>query len=102
MQFRPIYIERVGMVNIDEVKKLIDEELMLKYYSNGYEVLLSSIMAACSKQKLMETGDPTRVTQTCNIVDLKHFKLTSASKAHSFVKPASEMGQNYYPEILGK
>lgn len=85
------------MVNIEQAKKLVDAPTMLKYYSVGYESLTSVIMNACTKQKLLETGDPTRVTQTCNIVDLKHFKMTNASKAYDFVKPASEMGQNYYP-----
>ena len=62
------------MVNIEQAKKLVDAQTMLKYYAVGYESLTSVIMAACTKQKLLETGDPTRVTQTCNIVDLKHFK----------------------------
>jgi hypothetical protein len=41
------------------------------------------------------------VTQTCTILDLKDIKLTQASSAYKFVKPASEMAQNNYPEILG-
>ena len=34
-------------------------------------------------------------------MDLKNVKLTSASKAYNFVKPASAMAQDNYPEILG-
>jgi hypothetical protein len=90
------------MVNIDEVKKLTDEPTLLRYYATGYEAMLRVVLDACTKKKLLETGDGTPVTQSCNIVDLKGFKLTQAPKAYDFVKPASEMAQNYYPEILGK
>ena len=85
------------MVSVEQVRKLVDEETLLKYHAVGYESLMSVILQSCTKQKLLQTGDGGLVTQTCNIVDLKHFKITNASKAYSFVKPASEMGQNYYP-----
>jgi hypothetical protein len=35
-QGRPIYIERVGSINIDEVYKFTNEERLLKYYSLSY------------------------------------------------------------------
>lgn len=47
------------------------------------------------------TGEDVRVSQTITILDLKDVKLGSASKAYNFVKPASEMAQDNYPEILG-
>ena len=40
--------------------------------------------------------------QTCTILDLKDIKLSNAGSAYRFAKPASEMTQNNYPEILGK
>jgi len=40
--------------------------------------------------------------QTCTILDLKDIKLSNVGEAYRFAKPASEMAQNNYPEILGK
>lgn len=89
------------MTQIDQVMKLTNESTLLNYYSMSYEVLLTKIFDACSQQRQKETEDPTRVMQTCNILDLKDVKLRKAPEAYKFIKPASEMAQNYYPEILG-
>jgi hypothetical protein len=35
------------------------------------------------------------------ILDLKHVSLSNVSKAYNFIKPASAMAQDNYPEILG-
>ena len=63
----------------------------------SYEKLLTTIFDACTEQKLRETGDSTRVMQSCTILDLKDIKLSNVSSAYKFVKPASEMAQNNYP-----
>ena len=68
----------------------------------SYEFLLTKIFDACTKQRLAETGDGTRVMQTCTILDLKGIKITKAPAAYRFAKPASKMAQDNYPEILGK
>ena len=39
---------------------------------------------------------------TCCILDLKDIKLSKANAAYKFAKPATEMAQNYYPEMLGR
>ena len=39
---------------------------------------------------------------TCCILDLKDIKLSNANAAYKFAKPATEMAQNYYPEMLGR
>lgn len=101
MQYRPIYIERLGFANVEEIWKFTTAERLLNYYGMLYETLLSKIFEACTEQKKRETGDGTRVMQTCTILDLKDIKLSNASAAYKFVKPASEMAQNNYPEILG-
>ncbi len=66
-----------------------------------YETLLNDIFRACTEQKKRETGDGTRVMQTCTILDLKDIKLMNVSASYKFVKPASLMAQDNYPEILG-
>ena len=68
----------------------------------SYETLITKIFDACTKQKEIETGDSTRVMQTCTILDLKDIKLSNAGSAYRFAKPASEMTQHNDPEILGK
>jgi hypothetical protein len=55
----------------------------------SYETLLTTIFDSCTEQKKRETGDGERVIQTCTILDLKDIKLSSASAAYKFVKPAS-------------
>lgn len=55
----------------------------------SYETLLTKIFDACTRQKKIETGDGTRVVQTCTILDLDNIKLTNARAAYRFAKPAS-------------
>ena len=100
-QGRPIYIERVGFLNPDEVFKFTSEDRLLKYYQSSYENLLSNIFDACTEFRKKSTGEDGRVAQTLTILDLKDVKLGNASKAYNFVKPASAMAQDNYPEILG-
>lgn len=101
MQHSPIYMERLGFTSPEEIWKVTTPDRLLVYYTVLYEELLDSIFKACTEQRRKETGNEGRVTQTCTILDLKDIKLTQASAAYKFVKPASEMAQNNYPEILG-
>ncbi|KAF0482752.1 sec14 cytosolic factor [Gigaspora margarita] len=61
-----------------------------------YEKLANSRLPACSKisGKLIETS--------CTILDLKGVSLRSFASVSNFVKQASNIGQNYYPERMGK
>lgn len=101
MQHSPVYIERIGLTNIEEIWKITTPDRLLNYYAMLYECLLSKIFDACTEQRKRETGNPDRVMQTCTILDMKDIKLGNASASYKFVKPASEMAQNNYPEILG-
>lgn len=92
----------MGKTHLEDIFKLTNEQTLLQYYAMSYETLLSTILEACTKQKHLETGDPSRVLQTCTILDLKDIKLSNASSAYKFAKPATEMAQNNYPEILGR
>jgi hypothetical protein len=100
-QGRPIYIERIGFIDITEVYKFTNEERLLKYNALSYETLITKIFDACTEFRRKSTGEPGRIQQTCTILDLKDVSLTSASKAYNFIKPASAMAQDNYPEILG-
>lgn len=63
--------------------------------------MLTNIFDACTEFRKKSTGEDGRVAQTLTILDLKDVKLGNASKAYNFVKPASAMAQDNYPEILG-
>lgn len=101
MQHQPIYIERLGFTTPEEIWKITTPDRFLAYYNVLYESLFSSIFEACSRQRLKDTGVDGRVTHTCSILDLKDVKLSQANAAYKFVKPAAEMAQNNYPEMLG-
>ena len=45
---RSIYIERVGMLNLEQLYKVTNDERMLKYYAKSYEYLLNTIQPACT------------------------------------------------------
>lgn len=94
---RPIYIERTGLLKLQQLFKCTTEERMIKYWIQSYERLTNQILPACAKAR----GE--KVEQTLTIIDLKGSSTKLMSKqVYDFVKLASNIGQNYYPEIMGK
>jgi len=95
-QGRPMFIERPGKVQIDKLNKIMSGERLEHHYIHDYERLLNEIFPACSKVK----GE--LVNTTCYILDLKGVSAKMMSpKIWDFLKRASRIGQDYYPEILG-
>mmetsp|Transcript_37992 Transcript_37992/g.34022 ORF Transcript_37992/g.34022 Transcript_37992/m.34022 type:complete len:345 (+) Transcript_37992:43-1077(+) len=94
---RPIYIERIGLFKVAELFKITSQERMVKYYIKSYEKLVNVILPQCTK------ASGHRVDQTVTILDLKgaSFKMFSG-QVIDFVKLASSIGQDYYPEIMGQ
>jgi len=93
---RPIYIEQISKVNLSELFKVTTEDRMMKYYIKEYERLMKYRFPACSKQagKLIE--------QSLTILDMEGIGMSIlGGKTKEFVKIASDIGQNYYPEMLG-
>eukprot|EP01066_Platyproteum_vivax_P000168 Platyproteum_vivax@DN10190_c0_g1_i1.p1 len=94
---RPIYIERIGKINVDDLLALTSIDVFSKYYCEEYERLLSLRMPACSLAygKRVETSlaimDMTGLT-------MKHF----SSKCQGVVKHLTKICQDYYPETLGQ
>jgi len=94
---RPIYIERVGLLKIQNLFKVTSQERLVRYYTQSYERLLHEIFPACSKA----AGVP--IAQTVTILDLKGGSMSMMSKqVYDFIQLASKIGQDYYPEILGQ
>lgn len=69
----------------------------MKYYMQSYETLLKRIFPACS------VAAGRRIEQTCSILDLKGASMGMMSKqVYSFIKIATSVAQDNYPEMLGK
>ncbi|KAK9347225.1 CRAL-TRIO domain-containing protein [Lipomyces starkeyi] len=93
---RPIYIEQLGSVNLTEMYKITTFERMLQNLVWEYETFVLSRLPACSRKagKLIETS--------CTIMDLKGVGISSIQQVYQYVREASVIGQNYYPERMGK
>jgi hypothetical protein len=94
---RPVYIELYDKTNVEELFKITTEEKMVKYYIKQYERQVKYIFPACSAvvQKPVE--------QSCTILDANGIGIFSlVGPIKGFVKIASDIGQDYYPEMLGK
>ncbi|CAJ0758184.1 1936_t:CDS:2 [Entrophospora sp. SA101] len=93
---RPIYIEEIGRVDIKSLYQVTTIERQIQNLVVEYERLADIRLPACSFKhgKLIET--------TCTILDLKGVSIRSFSNVFGFVKQASNIGQNYYPERMGK
>jgi len=94
---RPIYIECAGQIKHKEMMEVTNEDRFNKYFIQSYEHLLHVKFPACSRA----VGK--RVSSTIYIMDLKGGSLKLVGgKTYDFIKTASKIGQDYYPEILGQ
>ena len=93
---RPLYFEELGAVNLTEMYKITNQERMLRNLVWEYESFVRYRLPACSRQAgyLVETS--------CTILDLKGISISAAAQVLSYVREASNIGQNYYPERMGK
>ncbi len=76
--------------------KITTGDRMLQNLVVEYEKVADPRLPACSRKagKLLET--------CCTIMDLKGVGLSRVSSVYGYVKQASAISQNYYPERLGK
>lgn len=93
---RPVYYEELGKVDLNAMLKITTQERMLKNLVWEYESMVEYRLPACSRKAghLVETS--------CTILDLKGISITSAYNVIGYVKEASKIGQDYYPERMGK
>ncbi|TVY57465.1 Sec14 cytosolic factor [Lachnellula suecica] len=93
---RPVYIEQLGNIDLNAMYKITTQERMLQNLAVEYEKVGDPRLPACSRKAgvLLET--------CCTIMDLKGVGLSKVSSVYGYVKLASAMSQNYYPERLGK
>lgn len=93
---RPVYIEQLGKIDLAAMYKITTAERMLQNLVVEYEKLADPRLPACSRKsgQLLET--------CCTIMDLKGVGISRVSSVYGYVKQASAISQNYYPERLGK
>ncbi|KAK4224566.1 putative sec14 cytosolic factor protein [Podospora fimiseda] len=93
---RPVYIEQLGGIDLSAMYKITTADRMLTNLAVEYERLADPRLPACSRKAgtLLET--------CCTVMDLKGVGLTKAPQVFGYVKQASGLSQNYYPERLGR
>ena len=94
---RPIYIEEVKKTKASEIFKNYNDEILTKYFVQSYERLVHIIFPECSRL----AGK--RIDTSCVISSLKDVSLMKlfTGKTKAFVKLATEISQNNYPETMG-
>lgn len=92
---RPVYIEQLGKIDLTAMYKITTAERMLTNLAVEYERVADPRLPACSRKAgtLLET--------CCTIMDFKGVGLAKAPQVYGYVKQASALSQNYYPERLG-
>lgn len=94
---RPVYIERLGQLQLEELLKVTTLDRMLQYHVKEWEILIDWKFPACSR-KAGRT-----INQSLTILDLKGVSVKHMSKqVRHFIQKISKMDQDYYPEYLGK
>lgn len=93
---RPVYFEELGKVYLPDMLKITTQDRMLLNLIWEYELFTTYRLPACSRKQgyLVETS--------CTIMDLKGISISSAYQVVGYVKEASKIGQDYYPERMGK
>lgn len=93
---RPLYIERLGKLNVPALYGITTKERLLQRLILEYEKFLIERLPACSAA----VGHP--VETVCTILDLKGVSLSSFYQVRDYVNEASKIGQDRYPECMGK
>ncbi|EJD35458.1 hypothetical protein AURDEDRAFT_117386 [Auricularia subglabra TFB-10046 SS5] len=93
---RPIYIERLGLLDVNALYKITTQDRLLRRLVWEYERFIDERLPACSKA----VGHP--VETSCTILDLKGVGIGQFWRVKDYVAQASNIGQNYYPECMGK
>jgi hypothetical protein len=64
---RPIYIERIGLIQLTELFKITTEERLIRYLSQSYEYLISNILP-----KMNELfGNVNKIVTILDLIEVK-------------------------------
>ncbi|KAJ7663012.1 CRAL-TRIO domain-containing protein [Mycena rosella] len=93
---RPVYIERLGLLDLKALYAATTQERQIKRLVLEYEKFLTDRLPACSAA----AGHP--VETSCTILDLQNVSLSNFYRVKDYVMQASSIGQDRYPECMGK
>lgn len=94
---RPVYIESLGQLQLDEILKITTMDRMLLYHIKEWEILINWKFPACSKRA------GRTISQSLTILDLKGVTMKTMNKqVRTFIQKVTKIDQDYYPEYLGK
>jgi hypothetical protein len=93
---RPIYIQRLGQLDIKALYAATTTERQLQRLVLEYEKSLTERLPASSRA----VGHP--IETYCTILDLGGVSLSNFYRVRDYVSAASSIGQNRYPETMGK
>jgi len=93
---RPLYIQRLGQLDIKALYAATTTERQLQRLVLEYEKSLTERLPGSSKA----VGHP--VETYCTILDLGGVSLSNFYRVKDYVSAASSIGQNRYPETMGK
>lgn len=93
---RPVYIERLGKLDVKALYNITTQDRMLKHLVQEYEKMITYRYPACAAR----IGHP--VETSCTILDLENVGLGQFYRVKDYVSAAAKIGQDYYPETMGK
>lgn len=93
---RPIYIEVLGKLDVKALYQITTPERQLQRLVNEYERSITERLPAASRT----VGHP--VETFCTIMDLNGVSLTSFYRVKDYVSKATQIGQDRYPETMGR
>lgn len=93
---RPIYIEKLGKIDFKALYAITTVDRQLKRLVWEYERCVTDRFPACSRA----VGHP--VETSCTILDLAGVTLTNFYRVKDYVSAATSIGQDRYPETMGK
>lgn len=93
---RPVYIQRLGKIDVNALNEITTQDRQLRRFVLEYEKFLTERLPACSEA----VGHP--VETSCTIMDLAGVSITSFFRVKDYVFQAAQIGQDRYPECMGK
>jgi len=93
---RPLYIERLGQLDMKALYAVTTQDRLLERLVAEYEKFLTERLPACSSA----VGHP--VETSCTILDLHNVSLSNFYRVKDYVFQAASIGQDRYPECMGK
>eukprot|EP00798_Chlamydomonas_sp_ICE-L_P023844 gene23844-9398_t len=93
---RPVYIQKLGKINMAMIKKTTTEERMLKFHIQEYERCRKIILPICSRLA------GRHIDQTFGIMDVKGVGMAHLTgEVKRLMQMIMQYDQDNYPEMLG-